>query len=66
MGGTAPFNMPGGSDGCSMGFLFFFGRLMGRGEDTRGGGVAVRSGTGGVGIDGAGGGWLDCSEDAPE
>lgn len=55
MGGTPPFNMPGGKDGCSIVF-FFLGRGMGRGDETRGGGVAVRSGAGGVGNEGTVGG----------
>lgn len=57
MGGTPPFSIPGGRDGWSIVFLFFLGRCTGRGEETRGGGgVAVRSGIGGVGIEGATGG----------
>ncbi len=65
MGGTAVSNKPDGNDGGSIP-LFFFVRNEGRGEETRGGGVAIRSTGGGVGIGGAAGGWMDWSEDAPE
>lgn len=65
MGGTAVSNRPESNDGGSI-VLFFFICKEGRGEATRGGGVAVRSTGGGVGIGGAAGGWMDWSEDAPE
>lgn len=55
MGGTAVSNRPNGNVGGSI-VLFFFVGTDGRGEATRGGGVAVRSTGGGVGIGGAAGG----------
>lgn len=67
MGGTLPFSMPLGRDGCSVGFFFL--EILGLGDDTRGGGVADRceaaavpSGAGGVGMDGGAGAACDWSE----
>lgn len=79
IGGTPPLSMPAGREGWSLfAFLDFLGReAIGRGEETRGGGVMVRwiwsgggsegsccGGAGGVGRGGAvGGAWEAlCSE----
>jgi hypothetical protein len=58
IGGTAPFKSPAGSEVWSLLlFLLFLALFKFLGEDTLGGGVAVRwiSCGGGVGIGGAGG-----------
>lgn len=66
MGGTLPFSMPLGRDGCSA--AFFFLEALGLGDDTRGGGVADRwdaavpSAAGGVGMAGGAGAACDWSE----
>ena len=67
IGGTAPFSMPAGNEGWSeLVFLFFLGRLAGRGDDIRGGGTACGicerpfcCGVGGEGRGGATGAALD-------
>jgi len=69
IGGTAAFSIPAGRFGWSFERLLFL-RCWGRGDDTRGGGVATRwicatsrGWTGGVGSGGGGGGAvLDFSE----